>query len=81
VSGTAEGIVNGERVSMPLRIVKLVDSGLSAVWWSQPRDGVSMLNFRIAKHQLVFHRGVKQNPFLVQWSAYARAALNADPSS
>src|SRR3989442_998409 len=40
VSGTAEGIVNGYRVSTPLRIVKLGSAGLSAVWWEQPREGV-----------------------------------------
>jgi hypothetical protein len=48
VSGTAEGIVNGHRVSAPLRIVKLGTPGLSAVWWEQPREGVWVLSFLIA---------------------------------
>jgi hypothetical protein len=46
--GTAEGIVNGHRVSMPLRIVKLAVPGLSAIWWKQPTEGVWILNLLIA---------------------------------
>jgi hypothetical protein len=57
VSGTAEGIVNGERLSMPLRIVKLAGSGLSAVFWRQPQEGVWILNFRITNAGAYFIGG------------------------
>lgn len=47
LTGTAEGLVNGQRVSMPLEIVKLPGPGLRAVKWSKPSDGVWVLSLRV----------------------------------
>jgi hypothetical protein len=48
VTATAEGLLDGRRVSIPLRILKLKIPGLSAVFWKQPTEGTWLLNFRIA---------------------------------
>ena len=47
VNGTAEGLVFGERTSVPLRIVKLAAPGVFAVHWEMPGDGVWLLNLQI----------------------------------
>jgi len=47
VTGTAEGLVSGRRVSVPLKIRKLSSPGQSAVHWEPPKEGVWLLNFRI----------------------------------
>jgi hypothetical protein len=44
IMGTAEGLVDGRRVTMPLRFEKLSVPGLSAIWWEQPKHGVWVLN-------------------------------------
>jgi hypothetical protein len=43
VSGTAEGIVNGQRQSMPLDIRRLPQAGVYAVRWQKPAQGNWML--------------------------------------
>jgi len=44
ITGTAEGLVDGRRVTMPLRFEKLSMPGLSAIWWEQPKHGTWVLN-------------------------------------
>jgi hypothetical protein len=44
IMGTAEGLVDGRRVTMPLRFDKLSVPGLSAIWWEQPKHGTWVLN-------------------------------------
>lgn len=39
VVGTAEGIVDGERVSLPLKFTAVGDEGVWAVWGDIPEDG------------------------------------------
>ena len=49
VTVTAEGLVDGRRISLPLRVVKLTIPGLSAVYWEKkPGKGTWVLNFSIA---------------------------------
>ena len=43
LSGTAEGIVNGQRQSMPLDIRRLPQAGVYAVRWQKPAQGNWML--------------------------------------
>ena len=43
LSGTAEGIVNGKRQSMPLDIRRLPQAGIYAVRWQKPAQGSWML--------------------------------------
>ena len=43
VTGTAEGIVNGRRQSMPLDIRRLSQAGIYAVRWQKPAQGTWML--------------------------------------
>ena len=43
ISGTAEGIVNGRRQSMPLDIRRLPQVGMYAVRWQKPAQGSWML--------------------------------------
>ncbi len=47
VSVMAEGLVDGHRVSQPLKTVKLSVAGMSAVFWQQPEKGAWLLNIRI----------------------------------
>jgi len=39
ISGTAEGLVNGRRQSMPLDIRRLPEAGMFAVYWKKPAQG------------------------------------------
>lgn len=48
MSGTAEGIVSGHRVSVPLKIVKLANPGMSAVWWDAPKEGAWVLRLLVS---------------------------------
>ena len=48
VSATAEGLVNGHRVSAPFRLEKLTTPGLSVLRWDKPNEGVWLLYFRVA---------------------------------
>lgn len=43
LTGTAEGIVNGQRQSMPLDIRRLSQTGMYAVRWQKPAQGSWML--------------------------------------
>ena len=43
LSGTAEGIVNGQRQSMPLDIRRLTQPGVYAVRWQKPAQGTWVL--------------------------------------
>jgi hypothetical protein len=39
IEGTAEGVVNGERVSLPLKFTAVGDEGVWAVWGKIPEEG------------------------------------------
>ena len=41
ITATAEGLMDGQRVSMPLRVEKLAVPGLRAVYWQRPTKGTS----------------------------------------
>lgn len=43
LTGTAEGIVNGRRQTMPLDIRRLTQTGMYAVRWQKPAQGTWML--------------------------------------
>lgn len=43
MAGTAEGLVNGRRQSMPLDIRRLTQPGMYAVRWQKPAEGTWML--------------------------------------
>ena len=43
VTGTAEGIVDGRRQSMPLDVRRLTQAGMYAVRWQKPAQGTWML--------------------------------------
>ncbi|HYN80048.1 MAG TPA: hypothetical protein VES88_00985 [Gemmatimonadaceae bacterium] len=43
LTGTAEGIVNGRRQTMPLDIRRLTQTGIYAVRWQKPAQGTWML--------------------------------------
>jgi hypothetical protein len=47
ISGTAEGLVNGKRVSAPVRIISLATAGLYAVQWERPAEGKWVLAFQV----------------------------------
>ncbi len=47
IAATAEGIVDGRRVSIPLRVTRLCIAGMSAVWWKQPNKGTWALRFSV----------------------------------
>ena len=47
ISGTAEGLVDGKRVSMPLRIVPLSNGDMHAVQWERPHAGTWLLAFQV----------------------------------
>jgi hypothetical protein len=44
IMGTAEGLVDGRRVTMPLKFERLSVPGLNGIWWEQPKHGVWVLN-------------------------------------
>jgi hypothetical protein len=44
---TAEGLIDSERATMPVRLVRLKDSTLSAIYWSRPVKGAWVLRFKI----------------------------------
>ncbi len=46
-TGTAEGVVNHRRVSMPLTFTKLAPEGLYAVRWERPNEGTWGLDIRL----------------------------------
>jgi hypothetical protein len=43
LTGTAEGIVNGRRQTMPIDIRRLTQTGMYAVRWQKPAQGTWML--------------------------------------
>jgi len=55
ISATAEGLVNGERVTVPLKVVRLSIPGLHAIQWTQPKEGVWVIDLRVADP---YHMGV-----------------------
>ncbi len=47
ISVTAEGLVEGHRLSVPLRVRKLREPGLSALYWARPEAGSWALNVTV----------------------------------
>jgi hypothetical protein len=47
ISGTAEGLINHQRVSIPVTIAKLSGSGLYGIWWDRPNDGIWVLSIKV----------------------------------
>jgi hypothetical protein len=48
---TAEGLVGSRRVSMPVKVVKLQNSTLSAIHWTKPAEGTWVLRFKIGSER------------------------------
>jgi len=46
IRATAEGLVNGKRVSVPRKVVPLSTPGLHAIQWTRPAEGVWVLELR-----------------------------------
>ena len=44
---TAEGMVKGHRLSIPVKVRDLPSTGMRAVYWDLPKKGVWLLNFQI----------------------------------
>jgi hypothetical protein len=61
LTGTAEGIVNHKRVSMPLAFAKLAPEGLCAIRWERPKEGTWVLDLRLHEWSQPGQRVVDRN--------------------
>jgi hypothetical protein len=59
IAATAEGLVDGRRVSIPLRVTGLSVAGLSAVWWDPPNKGVWALRVSVTGAGPYFIGGIE----------------------
>ena len=81
ISGTAEGLVNGKRISTPLRIVPLSKAGMYAVQFERPQEGTWVLAFqvRINEHagtviEPLNNSGYDRKPKLLDFNGRAETA-------
>jgi hypothetical protein len=69
---TAEGLVGAKRVSMPVKVVKLQNSTLSAIHWTKPAEGTWVLRFKIGANRYaqapVGADGVRPQVHPMAWS-------------
>ena len=49
-TGTAEGMVNHRRVSMPLTFAKLTEGSFYAIRWERPKEGTWALDIRLHEY-------------------------------
>jgi hypothetical protein len=55
LTATAEGIVNGERVSQPVKLTPLAKARLVAIHWTRPAEGTWVLRFSLGSDTRYLH--------------------------